>query len=60
MLDSGNTKKNRKNPNDPARFIGTTAATEDGEKACIHHYLDEEGLKRKPGMTDFMLCVPIF
>ena len=41
MLDSGNTKKNRKNPNDPARFIGTTAATKDGEAADIHHYLDE-------------------
>lgn len=41
MLDSGNTKKNRKNPNDPARFIGTTAATKEGEAANIHHYLDE-------------------
>ena len=41
MLDSGNTKKNRKNPNDPARFIGTTAATKEGEVADIHHYLDE-------------------
>jgi transposase len=41
MLDSGSTKKNRKNPNDPARFIGTTAATKDGEAADIHHYLDE-------------------
>lgn len=41
MLDSGNTKKNRKNPNDPARFIGITAATKEGEAADIHHYLDE-------------------
>ena len=41
MLDSGNTKKNRKNPNDPARFIGTAAATKEGEAADIHHYLDE-------------------
>lgn len=41
MLDSGSTKKNRKNPNDPARFIGTTAATKEGEAADIHHYLDE-------------------
>ena len=41
MLDSGNTKKNRKNPNDPARFIGTTASTKEGEVADIHHYLDE-------------------
>lgn len=41
MLDSGKTKKNRKNPNDPARFIGTLAATKEGEAADIHHYLDE-------------------
>lgn len=41
MLDSGNTKKNRKNPNDPARFIGTIATTKEGEAANIHHYLDE-------------------
>lgn len=41
MLASGNTKKQRKNPNDPARFIGTIAATADGEKANIEHYLDE-------------------
>ena len=41
MLASGNTKKQRKNPNDPARFISTTAITADGEKANIEHYLDE-------------------
>ena len=41
MLDSGNTKKNCKNPNDPARFIGTIAATKEGEAADIQHYLDE-------------------
>ena len=41
MLASGNTKKQRKNPNDPARFIGTIAATADGEKANIKHYPDE-------------------
>ena len=44
MLDSGNTKKNRKNPNDPARFIGTTAATKEGEAADIRHYLDEDNI----------------
>ena len=42
MLSSGKTKKNRKNPNDPARFIGTTAATKDGEVAEISHYLDND------------------
>ncbi len=42
MVDSGKLKKARKNPNDPARFVGKTAATADGEKADIHYYLDEE------------------
>lgn len=41
MIESGNTKKQRKNPNDPARFIGTIAATENGEAAKIHSFLDE-------------------
>lgn len=41
MLDSGSTKRNRKNPTDPARFIGTIATTKDGEAADIQHYLDE-------------------
>ena len=41
MLDSGNTKKSRKNPNDPARFIGKMAVTKEGEAADIQHYLDE-------------------
>ena len=42
MIGSGNTKKQRKNPNDPARFIGTVAATEDGEAAKIHKFLDTD------------------
>ena len=42
MLDSGSTKKNRKNPNDPARFIGKIAVTKDGEAADIKQYLDED------------------
>ena len=41
MLASGNSKKNRKNPNDPARFIGSMAVTKDGEAASVEHYLDE-------------------
>lgn len=41
MITSGNTKKQRKNPNDPARFIGTVAATGNGEVAKIHSFLDE-------------------
>lgn len=41
MLQNGSFKKNRKNPNDPARFIGKDALTKDGEVADIHYYLDE-------------------
>lgn len=42
MIDSGKTKKERRNPVDPARFIGTMAVTQDGETADIHKFLDEE------------------
>ena len=42
MLDSGKAKKNRKNPNDPARFIGKMAVTKEGETADIKQYLDED------------------
>ncbi|HJC24032.1 MAG TPA: IS1634 family transposase [Candidatus Eisenbergiella merdavium] len=41
MLDSGKAKKNHKNPNDPARFIGKMAVTKEGEAADIRQYLDE-------------------
>lgn len=47
MIASGNVKKERKNPNDPARFIGKVAATEDGEVAKIHNYLDEEKIQNE-------------
>lgn len=47
MVDSGSTKKSHRNPNDPARFIGTIAATPDGEKASIHHYLDSKKIERE-------------
>ena len=53
MLDSGNTKKNRKNPNDPARFIGTTAVTKEGKTADIHHYLDENKIAEEAKYDGF-------
>lgn len=40
MIANGTLKKQRKNPNDPARFVNKIAATEEGEKAKIHYYLD--------------------
>lgn len=56
MLDSGKTKKSRKNPNDPARFIGTIAATNDGEVANIHSYLDENKINSE-SMYDGLYAV---
>lgn len=42
MIDTGATKKTKKNPNDPARFIESIAATKDGEVAENHiSYLNE-------------------
>ena len=32
MGERGSTKKERRNPNDPARFLGSIAVTDDGEK----------------------------
>ena len=42
MLNSGKVKKERRNPNDPARFIGKIAVTEDSEAAKIKNYLDTD------------------
>lgn len=44
MLDSGSTEKNRKNPNDPARFIGKIAeeAQYDGLYAVCTDLLDDD------------------
>lgn len=47
MIHSGKAKRNRKNPNDPARFIGTMAATKDGEVADIHSYLDNQKIENE-------------
>lgn len=45
MVGTGKPKKNRKNPNDPARFIGTVATTKEGKTAEIHSYLDKEKIE---------------
>ena len=41
MVASGRRKAERKNPNDPARFVWKLAVTKEGEKAKIHYFLDE-------------------
>lgn len=47
MVDSGKLKKQRKTPNDPARFVEKMAVTNDGEKADIRYYLDEDKIKEE-------------
>lgn len=42
MMESGTTKRVRKNPNDPARFIESIATTQEGEVADIHNYLNTD------------------
>ena len=42
MVASGSLKRQRKNPNDPARLVNKIAATNEGEKAEIYYYLDLE------------------
>lgn len=53
MVDSGKCKKQRKNPNDPARFVGKRAVTKEGEKADIHYYLDEEKIAEEEKYDGF-------
>ena len=42
MVANGSLKKQRKNPNDPARFVNKVAVTNEGEKAKIHYCLDTD------------------
>ena len=42
MLEKGSIKKERRNPNDPARFLGSIAVTDDGEKANVHNFLNTD------------------
>ncbi len=42
MMVAGSFKKQRRNLNDPARFIGKVAVTEEGEVADLRYYLDTE------------------
>lgn len=56
MLDSGKVKKERRNPNDPARFIGKIAVTEDGEAASIKNYLDTDKVNNE-ALYDGMYAV---
>lgn len=56
MLHSGKVKKERRNPNDPARFIGKIAVTEEGEAAKIKNYLDTDKIETE-ALYDGMYAV---
>ena len=56
MLSSGKIKKERRNPNDPARFIGKIAVTEEGEAAKIENYLDTDKIENE-ALYDGMYAV---
>jgi len=48
MIETGNTKRQRKNPNDPARFIAKTSVTDDGEIAEYDTYsIDYDKIKEE-------------
>lgn len=47
MLDSGKVKKERKNPNDPARFISKLTTTEDGEVVKTESYFDDNKVEEE-------------
>lgn len=60
MVDSGSAKKERRNPNDPARFIEKFAVTDEGEAAKVHYYLDEDKIaeeERYDGM--YAVCTDL-
>ena len=42
MVEAGKAKRTRKNPNDPARFVGKNVITKDGEKVKTEYFLDFE------------------
>lgn len=60
MVDSGSAKKERRNPNDPARFIEKFAVTDEGEAAKVHYYLDDDKIaeeERYDGM--YAVCTDL-
>lgn len=59
MINSnGKMKKNRKNPTDPARFVGQVSVTKDGEAADeTEFFLDEEKIENEQKYDGFYAVV---
>lgn len=54
MVVSGSVKKQRKNPNDPARFVKVTSVTADGKKAAKKIYeLDSSAIENEAAFDGF-------
>ena len=54
MISSKNVKKQRKNPNDPARFVKVTAVTSDGEIADKKIYdIDVDAIEKEAAFDGF-------
>lgn len=61
MLSNGKHKKNRTNPNDPARFIEKAAVTKEGEMADILYFLDEEKIAQEARYDGlYAVCTDLF
>ncbi len=57
MVANGTLKKQRKNPNDPARFVNKVAVTNEGKKPQSIIILIWRRLQKKKCMMDFMPSV---
>ena len=54
MVSAKSVKKQRKNPNDPARFVKVTAVTSDGEIAAKKIYdIDADAIKKEAAFDGF-------
>lgn len=61
MISNGKHKTNRKNPNDPARFIDKAAVTKDGEIADILYFSDEEKIAEEAQYNGlYAVCMDLF
>lgn len=61
MVQEGKSRKQRKNPHDPGRFVGKIAVTNDGEKAHLEYYLDEEKIAEEARFDGFYaICTDLW
>lgn len=51
MVADGYLEKQRKNPNDPVRFVNRIGVTEGGERAKVHYFIDMVKITEEQNMT---------